>query len=71
MAKDKIRVRKSTKYFCIAVISVLFAVSFFVIFDFAFGNKKYVTNDKIYEYIDVFSSNVLSSGLHKMFDVNV
>ena len=55
MAKDKIRVRKSTKYFCIAVISVLFAVSFFVIFDFAFGNKKYVTNDKIYEYIDVFS----------------
>lgn len=54
MQKEKIKVRKSTKYFCIAVISVIFAISFSVIFNFVFGNKKYVTNEKVYEYKDLF-----------------
>lgn len=55
MRKDKIKVRKSTKYFCIIIISIIFAISFSVIFNYFVGERKYVTNEKIYEYKNVFS----------------
>lgn len=53
--KSKIKIRKSTRYFYIAVASILFAISTATLFGSSLGGKTNKTNEEIYTYTNKFN----------------
>ena len=52
--KSKIKMRKSTRYFYIALASILFAISTAILFGSFFGGKTDKTKEEIYSYTNLF-----------------
>ncbi|MGN1327725.1 MAG: DUF5305 family protein [Clostridia bacterium] len=53
--KNKVKMRKSTRSFCIAVASVLFVISAATLFNSSLGEKTNKTKEEIYSYTNKFS----------------
>lgn len=53
--KSKIKMRKSTRYFYIALASILFAISTVILFGNLFGGKTDKTKEEIYSYTNNFN----------------
>ena len=53
--KNKVKMRKSTRSFCLALASVLFAISAFTLFGSFLGGKTNKTKEEIYSYTNKFS----------------
>ena len=53
--KNKAKMRKSTRSFCLALASVLFAISAFTLFGSFLGGKTNKTKEEIYSYANKFS----------------
>ena len=53
--KNKVKMRKSTRSFCLALASVLFAISAFTLFGSFLGGKTSKTKEEIYSYTNKFS----------------
>ena len=54
-AVKKIKIRKSTRYFYIAIASIVFAISSATLFGSFLGGKTNKTKEEIYKYTNKFN----------------